>query len=53
MIAHPEKTIQQAARDVQPGEIWAFRDHRTMAEFMTAALSAENAKRPTPVERVA
>jgi hypothetical protein len=27
---------QRAARDVAPGECWAFRDHRSMAEVIAA-----------------
>jgi hypothetical protein len=56
MTAQPAQLTQthpQAARDVPPGESWAFREHRTMAEVMGAALAAENAKQPTPVEHVA
>lgn len=31
-----DNDIRRAARDVLPGERWAFDDHRTMAEVIAA-----------------
>jgi len=31
-----DNSVRCAARDVRPGECWAFTDHRTMAEVIAA-----------------
>lgn len=35
----------QAARDVEPGESWAFQEHRSMADVMTEEKRREKATR--------
>jgi len=34
MIAWPPPARATSARDVKPGESWAFRDHRTQAQML-------------------